>query len=171
MRLLCLSLLLLILPGAAAARNVEPGTFIGTAFIGPSIRLGSTLGGSRGYLALGAQGEYSLDKSLSALGDVSLGLAGTIPLRLHAGVRYRLTDLGLPISPYVQGQLAYGKLYDVLGANLTFLGLRAGAGADYFLTADMATGVLLALDFGGTLGARPAFYGTVDALVYASCAF
>ena len=163
-------LALLLAPLTAAARTVEPGAVLLGAYIGPGFRLGSTLGGSRAYFLIGAQGEYSFDKNLSAVGDLSVGLSGTLPLRLHLGARYRLSEIDLPLSPYVQAQVAVGELFNVIGANLTFLGLRLAAGADYFLTGDLGVGALIGLDMGSTTGSRPAFYGTIDVLFYATYA-
>ncbi len=155
----------------ATARTVEPGTFALSGGVGPAFKLGSSLGASSAYLHLMAQGEYSFNKSLSGVADVALGLAGTVPLRLHLGPRYRFADLDLPISPYVQAQISVGRLYGVLGADLTYIGARLGGGADYFLTANLALGGLVAVDFGSTTGDAPRFYGTVDVFAYASYIF
>jgi hypothetical protein len=163
--------LAVLIPNAAAARTTEAGSTVLGAMIGPGFKLGSTLGGSSAYLLTGVQAEYVFDKSLSAVADLSVGLAGTVPVRFHAGARYRFSDLELPISPYIQGQVTIGRLNNVLGATLPYLGLRVGAGADYFLTSNIAVGALAAVDMGSTTGDRPAFYGTVDVLAYATYRF
>lgn len=161
----------MVVPTMASARTLEPGAVLLSASLGPGIRLGSTLGGSGGYFVAAAQAEYAFEKSLSAVADVSIGLAGTIPLRFHAGARYRLSDLDLPISPYVQAQLSAGRLYNVLGANLPYYGVRLAGGGDYFLTGNLGAGALVGVDLGSTTGERPAFHGIVDVLVYATYSF
>jgi hypothetical protein len=155
----------------ALARTVEPGSLSVAGGIGPSVRLGSLLDAGRVYLMLQGQGEYAFSTRLSGVGDLSLGIGSALPLRLHLGGRYRLSKLDLPVSPYAQAQLSYGRLFNVLGANLTYVGVRLGAGADYFLTSKVALGGLLALDLGSTTGERPAFYGVVDILGYVSYTF
>jgi len=65
----------------------------------------------------------------------------------------------------VQLEVSAGRLYDVLGTNLTSVGLRAGAGADYFLSANWMVGVLGALELARTTGERPANYSTIDLLL------
>lgn len=150
---------------------MEPGTLTVSGGIGPSIRLGSLLDAGGGYFVLQGQGEYSFSTQLSAVGDLSFGLGSSLPLRFHAGARYRITNLDLPVSPYAQLQLSLGKLFNVLGANLTYVGARLGGGADYFLTKNIGVGGLLALDMGSTTGIRPAFFGVVDILIYASYTF
>ncbi len=172
MRSILALLTLCLLPaGPAKARNVEAGKLTAIGALGPSFRLGSRLGGSRGNLTFMGGGEYTFTKSLSVIGDVGFGLAGTIPLKLHLGGRYRLADLDLPISPYGQAQLAVGRLYDVIGANLTFFGVRLGAGADYFLTAQFGVGAQVGWENAGTLGDASAFYGTIDVLAYGTYTF
>lgn len=162
--------LLLVTP-PALARTVEPGTLAAGGGLGPGIRLGSRLDAGRAYLLLHGQAEYAFTREIGGLADLSLGIGGTVPVRLHLGGRYRLTNLDLPVSPYAQAQLSLGRLYDVLGANLGYLGVRLGAGADYFLTKNVGLGGLLAFDAGSTLGERPAFFGVLDILVYATYAF
>ena len=164
------SCVLLVTP-PALARTVEPGSFSVGGGIGPSIRLGSTLDAGRAYFLLRGQGEYAFTSQLSAVADLSLGIGSAVPLRLHLGGRYRFTNLDLPVSPYAQLQLSLGRLYNVLGANLGYVGARAGGGADYFLTKNLGVGGLLALDLGSTTGARPAFFGVVDIALYATYTF
>ncbi len=161
----------LLSPVVGQARNVEPGKLTVAAGLGPGFRLGDRLGGSGGYLLLMGEGEYTFSKSLSAVADLALGLAGTKPLRLALGARYRLPDLDLPVSPYVQAQLTLGRLYGVLNTNVSFIGARVGAGADYMLTAQLAVGGLLGLTLASTTGERSAFYGVIDVLAYARYTF
>jgi len=59
----------------------------------------------------------------------------------------------------------------VIGANLNTIGVAVSAGADYFLTANLAVGGMLGLDLSTTLGERPAFYGTFEVLAVASWSF
>jgi hypothetical protein len=171
MRTLVVLSLCLLFAGPAKARNVEAGKFIASGTVGPSIRLGSRLGGSRASLMLQGGGEYTFSKQLSAIGDVGLGLSGTVPLKFHVGGRYRLADLDLPISPYGQAQLAFGRLYDVIGADMGFFGVRGAAGADYFLTAQFGVGAQLGLELTSTLADAKAFYGTFDIFAYATYTF
>ncbi len=171
MRAASLAALLALLPGYAAARNVEPGEMWLNGGAGLSLKLGGALGGSSAHFALAAGGEYTFSKSLGAAAHLNVGLAGTIPLRLRAGVRYRLADLGLPVSPYGQAQLSVGRLYDVIGANLTTAGIFLGAGADYFLTAQLGLGALLGVDLSRTFvdePGRPVFFGTFEFLATVS---
>lgn len=135
--------------------------------MGPGFKLGSTLGGSSGFLLLDSQIENALSRHLSTVVGVGLGLADTIPIRLRGGFRYRIANLDLPLSPFGQVQLTLGRLYDVIGANLNVAGIRAGIGIDYFLTANLATGLLIAADLGTTMGQRPAFFGTLEILAVA----
>ena len=150
---------------------MEPGTLAVSGGVGAGVRMGSLLDAGGGYMVFTGMGEYAFKKSLSGVADLSLGLGRAWPLRIHAGGRYRLSDLELPVSPYAQVQLSYGKLYNVLNATLTYLGLRAGVGADYFLTANLGVGGLAAIDLGRSLSDRPAFYGVVDLFLYASYTF
>jgi hypothetical protein len=163
--------LCLLFAGPAKARNVEPGKVVVSGLVGPSFRVGSRLGGSSGYLMFMGAGEYTVSKNLSAVADLGAGIAGTVPLKLHAGARYRLADLELPLSPYAQAQLAFGRLYDVIGANVNYLGVRLGGGADYFITANIGVGALLAFELASTLAETKAFYGAFDVLAYASYTF
>jgi hypothetical protein len=155
----------------AQARNVEPGTIWLTGGPGFDLKMGSPLGGSKAHFLLLAQGEYDFTKSLGIVAGVNLGLAGTVPLRFRVGGKYRLADLGLPIAPWGQAQLSVGRLFDVLGANLTTLGVNVAIGADYFLMANLAVGAMAGFDVSTTLGERPAFYGTFEFLAVASWSF
>ena len=105
--------------------------------------------------------------------ELSFGLAGSQPLKLRAGGRYRLTGLvgDLPVSPYVLAQISAGRLFDVLGANLTTIGVRAGGGADYFLTANFAVGALAGWELARTTGERPTSYSQIEVLATGSMTF
>ena len=149
----------------ASARTVEPGSIIVGGAIGPSFKLGSDLGMSSAYLMLNGTGEYVFTPEWSGIGSVALGLAGTIPVRVRLGGRYRITGAELPLSPYVQLEVSAGRMFDVLGANLNSFGVRAGGGADYFLSANWMVGVLGAIELARTTGERPANYSTLDLLL------
>lgn len=155
---------LTFLPTGAHARNVEPGAVSLSAQLGPSVRLDDALSGARTYALIAGQLDYAFDKTLSLLADAGVGLGSGTPVRLHLGGRVRLSDLGVPITPFIQGQLGVGWLFDVLGADLTYFGIRVGTGADYMFTERWGVGFVLALDLGGTTAQRAAFFGTVDAL-------
>ncbi len=169
--------ILLILSGLgfaispASARNVEADALNIGATIGPSFKIGTTLGGSSAYGTLGITGDYALDSAWSLAGDVTVGLANTVPLRLHLGTRWRKGNLDLPLSPYLRVDCTLARLYDVLGADLTAMGGRLGAGVDYFVTASITAGLLVGVDLLGTFGDRPAFTGLVDLLLYATYSF
>ncbi|MBI5510103.1 MAG: hypothetical protein HY903_15205 [Deltaproteobacteria bacterium] len=160
-----------MVPTTAWGLTVEPGSIIGSAALGPGFRLGSALGASGAYLLVNAQGEYAFDKSLSAVAGLNLGVSGSVPLRLRAGARYRLADLDLPVSPFAQAQLSFGRIWDVIGANLTTLGAYLGAGADYFLTAKLSVGGQVGVDLSTTMGQRPAFLGMVEIVAFGSYVF
>lgn len=154
----------------AAARTIEAGsTWIG-AGLGGGLRLGSRLEGGD-TLATRVQGEYATSRSVSAVGDVSYGLGSASPLRFHVGGRYRLTGLGLPVSPYAQLDLTLGVLLGSLGANPFLVGGRLGGGADYFLTANVAVGVFTGFDVTTTVTSPSAWYATFDTLLYAAYSF
>ncbi len=170
MRAFFIVLFISLIPGAALARNVEAGSMLVSAGVGGGIKMASPLGGdgTGGHLLLMAQGEYALSKALGAVVGVNLGLGSIVPLRLRLGGRYRLTDLGLPVVPYGQVQLSVGELFNVIGADLTTLGVHVAVGADYFLTADLAVGGSLGFDLSSTFGDRPAFYGTFEFMAVAT---
>jgi hypothetical protein len=151
----------------AAARTMAPGSISLAGSLGPGVSLGSRLGSSDGYLILGAEAEYDVSSSASGIVDASFGLATTKPLRLNAGTRLRATGIDLPLSPYIQVQASVGRLFNALGSNINFVGGRLGVGLDYFLTAKMAAGGLVAVTAGSTLADRAAFYGVFDMLFYA----
>ncbi len=169
---LTLALSCLMTPQFSHARTAEPGDISVGGQLGLGSRMSSKLGagGYEPYLMLGGTGEYAIDMNLAAAGELSLALGRSIPIRLRAGAKYRLTGLELPISPYGLGQLSVGRIYDVLGADLTLWGIRLGVGADYFLTKKFSAGVLLAIDLGSSLGTRPAMYGTFEVLFGATYA-
>jgi len=140
------------------------------------LRLGATLGagGHFGdlpldapFFHLGAAADYALSPALGVLGVVQAGLSGTSHLALGAGVRYRITGLELPLSPFGQALLTLGPLFTTRGATVG-LGIELGAGAEYFLTADIAAGALLKLDLGGALGRPNGFHGTAGFLLTAT---
>lgn len=166
-----IALCLALLPTSAYAVNVEPGSLWGSFGLGPGFKLGTELGGSKAYALLDGDVNYSFTENLSVDGELTLGLANTIPWRWRLGGRYRFSDLKMPVSPYVLAQFSTGVLFDVIGANLWVVGGRFGGGADYFLTADIGVGAQLTFDLGSTLGQRPAFYGTSEILAYASYRF
>lgn len=149
----------------ASARNLEPGRLFLGAGLGAAARLPTLLGSSpaAGQLVLG--GEYTLHRSTSVVADLSLGMGHTNTLVGAAGLRGRLTDMGLTLSPFVQLELAAGSLFNVLGANVPLLGSRLGVGVDYFLTGQSTASLQVVALLGGTLRDRHAFYGTVQVLL------
>lgn len=156
----------LMIATESQARTLDAGTWVLGGGIGPSFKTGSDLGMSSGYLMLNGIAEYVFMPNWSAVGSLALGLGGTIPARVRLGGRYRITGgTELPVSPYVQAELSAGRLYDVLGTNLTSLGVRVGGGADYFLSASWTVGLLAAYELARTTGDRPTSYGMIDVLI------
>jgi hypothetical protein len=133
--------------------------------------LGSRLGSSGSYLMLAGNGEYAFSSAISVVAEARLGLSGTIPIQVSAGAKYRLTGLALPVSPFLEGDLVGGRLFDVLGANLNILGARIVAGADYFLTSNTSIGMAASYQLAQTRGERPAWFGMADLVVRAGLAF
>ncbi|MEM6531534.1 MAG: hypothetical protein AAF654_02875 [Myxococcota bacterium] len=158
------ALLSVLCPINAMARTVEPGKLIASGHLGPAFLNDSRLGGSDRFLLLGAGLEYPFTKSISAAGDVSFGLSGSQQLKLRGGGRYRWANLDLPISPYAEGHAVVGRLFDVIGTDLSFYGIRAGAGADYFLTAKLLVGAKLGYEIARTTGANPTTFAQVELL-------
>ena len=165
------ALLFLGLSAPIQAKTVPPGGTWGTAGLGFGAKLESPIGGSDYFLMLLGGVEHSINSNFSVVGDIEWGLAGTIPFRMHAGVRIRITGLKLPLSPWLQTQLTAGVLFDALGADLGLIGIRPGLGADYFITSKLSTSVVINLDIDRTLGERPAFYGQWEFLLAANYLF
>ena len=166
-----LALLLATLPRSAQARSVEPGAITLGLLGGPSFSLGRSLGASAAYGSVGAQAEYHFDAIVGAVFDLVGSFGSNVDLRLHIGPRWRLARTALPLLPYAQIQFAMGRLYNVLGADLQFLGGRLAVGADYAVTHAFTLGLQGAADVGSTAGERPAFYGVAEAFVTASWMF
>lgn len=168
-RLMCLFTLALLgltlQPGEAHARNLEPGRLFVGAGVGAAARLPTALGASAASGQLVLTGEYTLHRALGLVADLALGMAHTNTVVGAAGVRGRLVDMGLALSPYAQVELAAGGLFDVLGAKVPWMGSRLGVGVDYFLTGQTHASVMAAALVGGTLKEHGAFYGTVQLLV------
>ncbi len=152
----------LLTASEAQAITVEPGSLRGSGFAGPAFKLSGQLGGSGANLTVGGTLEYSISSQISFVGDVALGLADTLPMRLRAGGRYRFTGLKLPVSPYAQGELSFAYLVDVINANIPAIGIRAAGGADYFLTKDMSVGAQVGLDIARTVTDYPVTFGTLE---------
>ncbi len=148
----------------AAARSVEAGSAAVGILAGPSFALQSALGTASAFGSLGLQAEYIFDPVISALFDLTGSFSTTTDLRLHIGPRWRLPHTGLPLVPFVQAQVALGRLFGVVGADLQFIGGRVGLGAEYYLLQDLSIGALAACDVGSTAGERPAFYGVAELL-------
>ncbi len=153
------------------ARAKEPGSLWLGGAIGPSFKVGSRLGGSGGNLSLAGQAEYTLDPKVSVIAGLTLGLAGTVPLQLRAGGRYRVSISKMPIRPYGQAELVVGRLFDVIGANLTVYGLRLGGGADFMLRPQVAVGGLVAYQLARTVSDRPTVFGSFELFATASMRF
>lgn len=157
----------------AEARNIEPGEFRLEAGVGPGLNLGfSRLGATGEYLFLDAAGLYYFGSVVGIVAEFGVGVSGgTVPLRWRAGARFHLPNLNLPISPYLQAQLSVSHLLDVLGADLTAIGVRLAAGMDYPLTYHWGLGVLTAVDLSGTVSSRAELYGTFEGVLYARYTF
>src|SRR3954467_8841084 len=98
-------------PKGASARNLEPRSlFLGVGF-GAAARMSTPLGASPAAGLVTLQGEYTLHRAAGVVADLTLGMASTHVLVGAAGVRGRLTNLGLALSPYGQVELAAGGLF------------------------------------------------------------
>ncbi|MBC7793889.1 MAG: hypothetical protein H7Z43_09280 [Clostridia bacterium] len=135
------------------------------ANVGPSFRLGSDLAIPDAMLMFNGTMEYVFAPQWSVIAGVALGVSGTVPLKGRFGGLYRFSGFELPVSPYVRAEASAGRLFDVLGADLTSVGGRIGAGADYFLTAKWIIGAMVAYELASTTGQRPVWYGTLDVLL------
>lgn len=169
--LLLIALIVGLTSSTASAITVPAGgTWINGGF-GLGSKLDSQVGGSDFFLMLNAGVEHSLNSNFSVVGDIDWGLAGTVPLRLHAGARLRITGLKLPLSPWFQAQLSTGMLFNALGATLPLVGVRPGIGTDYFVTSKLSASAALHFELNSTLGERPAFYGQWEFLLMANYLF
>lgn len=159
-----------LLPVPAVAREVEPGEIRLSGGLGPTVRMPSKLGadGGEAYFNLAAGAAYAIDRRLSVIGRLQLGIGRSNPLRVQLGGQYRFISPALPLTPYVEAHLLVGSLFGVLGANLPLLGVGGALGADYDLSANFALGLALNADFTTSLSRRGAFYGVVDILFYAT---
>jgi hypothetical protein len=166
---LCLGASLVVRP--AQAHTTEPGSTNLGVLLGPSLSLGSALGASTAYGSVGGQAEYTFDSVISAVFDLVGSFGSNIDLRLHVGPRWRLPHGGLPLVPYLQLQFVMGRLFDVVNADLQFLGGRAAIGLEYYITHTFNLGAQLGVDLGSSAGERPAFYGVAEGLLTASWGF
>ena len=153
---------------ALAARTIEPGSVWLTGTTGPRTVFGSRVGGSGTYLNLGAEAEYTLQSNLGLTGGLTYGLGGSSLWRLHTGFRHKLYELNSPLAFYGNAEGFVGQIRGALGANLTQLGVGAGISADYNLTRALTARLAMAVDFGSTLGERPASLNTFSLLVAVS---
>lgn len=158
-------------PSVATARTLEPGKPVAFGALGPTVLNDSRLGGSDSFLLIGAGIEYPFSKRIGVVGDVAFGLSGSQQLKLRGGGRYHWTDLDLPVSPYAEAQLVAGRLFDVIGTDLSFFGVRAGAGADYFLTARFLAGLKLGYEIARTRGPDPTAFAQIELLATVSMVF
>lgn len=154
-----------------AARTLEAGHPIAFVGLGPSRLIDSRLGGSDAFLMLDAGLEYPFDKNWSAVGEALFGLASTRQVKLRGGARYHLSDLNLPVTPYAEGQVVAGRLFDVLGADLSLWGVRAGVGADYFFTAKLLAGLKAGYEIARTTGPNGRTFGQFEWLLTADYVF
>lgn len=155
----------------SSARTFEAGKPIAFGQIGPSFLFDGRLGGSSAYLLVGGGVEYPFDKTLSATADLVFGLSGSQQLKIRGGGRYHFTGLDAPISPYAEGGVVFGRLFDLIGTDLGLYGVRVGAGADYFLTGDLIAGVKLGYEMTRTTGPRPVWFNQLEVLITASLVF
>lgn len=163
----------LLLPSIASAGSIRAGDIRLMAGVGPGGNVGgSRLGAAAAYLILDLQASYAFSRSIGAVIEVGIGGAETtIPLRARVGLQFHIPGLRWPVLPYLGLQFSVAQLFNVLGADLTYLGARLAVGLDYLLTKTWGVGAVMAFDAGSTIGETPAFYGTVEAIGYASFAF
>jgi len=164
---------ILLLPSVASARSITAGDIRLMAGVGPGGNVGgSRLGAAAAYFLLDLQATYAFTRSLGAVVEVGIGGAETtIPFRARAGLQFHIPGLRWPVLPYLGLQFSVAQLFNVLGAELTYLGARLNLGVDYLLTKTWGLGIVMGFDAGSTLGTTPAFYGTVETIGYASFAF
>jgi len=155
----------------AFARTVEPGSVWTGLELGLDSKMGGRVGGSDVLLTVGGDIEYALESRVGIYFRGTFGLGDTQAIKLQSGVRYRFTEVDLPISPYVSAHLGSGHLMDVMGANLWTIGAGLGAGLDYYLTRRFTAGLSLTFDFASTLGGRPAAYNTTAIVATSRYAF
>lgn len=150
---------------------MEPEKPVVTASIGPSFLFEDRLSASSKTMVLGVGIEYPLSKELSVLGELNYGLASTQQLKLRAGGRYRLVGFDFPIAPTFDAQLVAGQLFDVLGTDLGFFGLRLGTGVDYFLTDTLLAGLGIGLEFNRTTAERSVGFEQLDLVLRVAYVF
>ncbi|MEZ4272518.1 MAG: hypothetical protein R3C68_14130 [Myxococcota bacterium] len=167
--------LMCISASSSQARTVEAGSVWTGVGLGPGFALpaGAPIDGrsSDNFLILLGQIEYAFSKSWQVVGSMDFGFAGSGLLRFHAGGKYRIGNLKMPISPYFQLQLTGGGLFDVRDEDYFLLGARLTSGIDYFALANLAVGLSAAADLNTTLGGAHIFFGTFDVLAMVSFGF
>jgi hypothetical protein len=166
---LLLALTVALLAGHPAhARNMEPGRLFYGVGLGLGARLPTAMLASPAAGVVAATGEYTLHKAVSLLAGADLALGPTALYTGALGVRGRVTDFGLAISPYGQVQFSAGALVNVLGATVPWVGTRLGLGTDYFLTGNTTAGLKVDAALGSSVSERAAFYGTIQVILYAN---
>jgi len=159
--------LVLVIPCAAQARNVEPGATWGRLGFGPAIKLGS-VAVSGSYVLISPELEYAFSKRFGATFGLSVGVADVVPARLRIGGKLRMVDLELPLSPYAQASLSVGGFFGN-GGRRGYIGVTPGVGIDYFLTQTLLAGLSLSTDLGTTFSGE--FLGLFEVLFYAAYRF
>lgn len=101
-------------------------------------------------MTVGVGYDFAFTNSFSVIGALRPGFAERyIELPAAAGVRYRFPGLDAPLIPYasLEATLSLGLPLEPPPPHLN-LGLRAGAGFEYFVTGSFGLGVEFALETG-----------------------
>ena len=132
-------LILMGVSSLASARTMNPGDIWLSGGVGPGLELQADPSDLSKALILSGQVEYPFIEHWSAIGELCVGIGSSHPMETRMGARYRLTNLSLPLSPYMQGQVLLGRL---LGHSSNYFswGGRGLIGLDFFLTRNLAVG-------------------------------
>jgi len=101
-----------------------------------------------GGLMLSGEVEYVVSKPWSLIGAFRPTFAtGAVDLEFGVGGKYRWDNLDVPLVFYTSVELTPALLVPTNGANTHFnLGIRPGAGLDYFVMHNLVVGAQLAVN-------------------------
>lgn len=101
-----------------------------------------------GGLMLAGEVEYIVSKPWSVIGGFRPTFAtGAIDLEFGVGGKYRWDNLDVPLVLYTSVEVTPALLVPTNGANTHFnLGIRPGAGFDYFVMHNLVVGAQLAVN-------------------------
>lgn len=143
---------ILLLSFGAQAYEFSSGKFFVRGVVGPSInvvRFNSITRGTPGAgMVLGVEGEYVIDKPWSMVAGLRPSLSpGFVDIGFGAGVKYRWSDLGVPLIVSTSIEITPAVLIPTAtGVAHYNLGLRPSVGLDYFLMHNLVLGLQLAIE-------------------------